>query len=161
MIALLCSCYAAILCGWLSKAGFFKGPWNHNRINLQGESSATFFQQIESLSYHSVLELTIACSSPLCPSWPTTSTKREISGFQNIPICNKKSFKLLISSLPRREWLVQHSAEQTDTLSQAEDTHFILVNGLCGQQEFYTWKNICDTTAPQIWAGGKPVTLSQ
>lgn len=131
MLVLLCSCYAAILRGWLSNVGFFKGPWNHNRINLlQGESSTTFFQQKESLSYHAVLELTIPCPSPSALADPQWAQKVKSQVFRTFPIATGRVFNSLphslVSSLPQEEELVQRSTEQTDVPSQAEDVVFIL-----------------------------------
>lgn len=131
MLVLLCSCYAAILRGWLSNVGFFKGPWNHNRINLlQGESSTTFFQQKESLSYHAVLELTIPCPSPSALADPQWAQKVKSQVFRLFPIATGRVLNSLphslVSSPPQEEELVQRGAEQTDTPSQAEDAGFIL-----------------------------------
>lgn len=129
MLVLLCSCYAAMLRGWLSNAGFFKGPWNLNRINLlQGESSTTFFQQKQSLSYHAVLELTIPCPSPSSLADPQWVQKVKSQVFKTL-LTETESFKLPstfhISSLPQEE-LIQGGIEQTDTPRQAEDAGFIL-----------------------------------
>lgn len=128
---LLCSCYAAALCGWLSNAVFFKGPWNHNKINLlQGESSTTFFQQKESLSYHAVLEHTILCPSPSALADLQWVQKVKSQVFRTFPIATGRVLNSLphslVSSLPQEEELVQHVIEQTDTPSKAEDASFIL-----------------------------------
>lgn len=116
MLVLLCSCYTATLRGWLSNAVFFKGPWNHNRINLlQGESSTTFFQQKESLSYHPILELTIPRPSPCSLADPQWVQKVKSQVFRT-HLIETGSFKLpftfSVSSLPQKEELVQGGIEQ-------------------------------------------------
>lgn len=60
------------------------------------------------------------------------------------------TFSRFITAARRGAGSAQHWA------NQAEDAY-----SLCGQQEFYTWKNISDTTAVQSWTGGRPTTPSQ